>query len=86
MISIPQLIGFELLSAGFSLWSKVECGREHDRWVVYANLRSADDDPERALAESERILRRVLDTRLSARDWMAVVLCGGRVSHTVRPD
>lgn len=86
MISIPQLIGFELLSAGGSLWSAIECDREHDRWVVYASLRPAEGGTEWALAESERLLRDVLDRRLSARDWVAVVLCGDRVSHTVKPN
>ncbi len=86
MISIPQLINFELQSAGGALWSAVECDRKYDRWVVSANLRSADGSAARAIAESERLLKDVLDRRLRDRDWLAVVLCGGRVSHTVRPD
>lgn len=86
MVSIPQLINFELLSAGSSLWSTVECDRRHDRWVVYANLRPVEGGTEEAFSKSERLLKDVLDRRLSARDWLAVVLCGDRVSHTVRPD
>ena len=86
MIDIPQLIGFELLSAGGSLWSSVEFDRKHDRWIVYASLRTEEGRTEHALVESERLLRDVLDRRLCARDWLAVVLCGGRVTHTVRPD
>ena len=31
-------------------------------------------------------MRRVLENRLSARDWIAAVLCGERLSYTIRPD
>jgi hypothetical protein len=30
-------------------------------------------------------LRSVLHSRVTARDWVAVVLCGDRISYTVRP-
>ena len=86
MIDVPQLVVFELSSAGARLWSSVRCDRDGDRWVVYANLRAERDPAEPALAESARIFKRVLNNRLRARDWIAAVLCGGRVSYTVTPD
>lgn len=86
MIDVPRLVVFELSSAGARLWSSVRCDRFAGRWVVYADLRPERDAAEPAFAESARIIRRVLDNRLSARDWIAAVLCGARVSFTVKPD
>ena len=42
--------------------------------------------PDPAFAESAEILRRVLDNRLNARDWIAAVLYGERLSYTIRSD
>ena len=84
MVSLPAVVKFELLSLGTSLWSSVKCVHRHNRLIVYATLR---DEPHSADAfrDSERVLRSVLRSRVSARDWVAVVLCGDRVSYTVRP-
>jgi hypothetical protein len=96
MIDVAQLVEFELLSAGGRLWKSVECDGTRGRWVVYANLKAARDagEPDNArglraqpvFAESAEIIRRVLDNRLNARDWIAAVLCGERLSYTIRPD
>jgi hypothetical protein len=98
MIDVARLVEFELLSEGGGLWASVACTAAHGRWVVYANLRSsrADDieladDADEAVAqpafvESAEIIRRVLDNRLSARDWIAAVLRGERLSYTIGPD
>jgi hypothetical protein len=98
MIDVAQLVEFELLSAGGRLWKSVECDGTRGRWVVYANLRASESDgtcepdaasepiPHPAFAESAEILKRVLDNRLNARDWIAAVLCGERLSYTIRPD
>ena len=98
MVDVAQLVEFELLSAGGRLWQSVACDATHGRWVVYANLRPSGPDegcdPDAgggapiapaAFTESVEILRRVLDDRLNARDWIAAVLCGGRLSCTIRP-
>ena len=84
MVSLPAFVKFELLSLGSSLWSSVKCVHRHNRLIVYATLR---DEPHSADAfgASERVLRSVLHCRVIARDWVAVVLCGDRVSYTVRP-
>jgi hypothetical protein len=87
MFDLSQLIMFELRSAGDRLWESVACDRGQDRWIVYANLRpGAPGTRQPDFAESARILRNVLDNRLSAKDWIAAVLCGDRVSCTIRPD
>lgn len=87
MFDLSQLILFELRSAGDRLWESVACDRGSDRWIVYANLRpGAPEAAEPSFAESAQILRTVLDNRLSARDWIATVLCGDRVSCTIRPE
>ena len=97
MIDVARLIEFELLSAGGRLWKSVECDDARGRWVVYADLKAseardgrADADANRlaaqtAFVESAEILRRVLDNRLNARDWIAAVRCGERLSYTIRP-
>jgi len=96
MIDVARLIEFELLSAGGRLWKSVECDDTRGRWVVYADLKAIDGDgraaadaswlaAQTAFVESAEILRRVLDTRLNARDWIAAVLCGERLSYTIRP-
>ena len=94
MIDVAQLVEFELLSAGGRLWKSVACDGTRGRWVVYANLRAGESDERRetdgaafesAFAESAKILKRVLDDRLNARDWVAAVLCGERLSCTIRP-
>jgi len=84
MVSLPAFVKFELLSLGSALWSSVKCVHRHNRLIVYATLR---DEPRSADAfrDSERVLRSVLHSRVIARDWVAVVLCGDRVSYTVRP-
>ena len=84
MVSLPTVVQFELLSVGASLWSSVKCVRRQDRLIVYATMRSRPSSAD-AFRDSERLLRRVLHSRLVARDWVAVVLCGDRVSYTVRP-
>ena len=86
MIDVPRVLVFELLSAGGRLWSSVRCDRNADRWVVYADLRPERTAAELPLAESATIIRKVLNGRLSGRDWIAAVLCGGRLSFTVTPD
>ena len=87
MFDLSQLILFELRSAGDRLWESVACDRGSGRWIVYANLRpGAPGTPEPDFAESARVLRNVLDTRLSAKDWIAAVLCGDRVSCTICPE
>lgn len=87
MFDLSQVILFELRSAGDRLWESVACDRGSGRWIVYANLRpGALGTPEPGFAESARVLRNVLDTRLSAKDWIAAVLCGDRVSCTIRPE
>ena len=94
MIDVVQLVEFELLSAGGRLWKSVVCDGTRGRWVVYASLRASEPDAPAArgapiapaaFAESAEILRRVLDDRLNTRDWIAAVLCGGRLSCTIRP-
>jgi hypothetical protein len=84
MFDVSQVIVFELQSAGGRLWESVECDRGGDRWIVYANLRP-HSEADGELAESARIIRSVLDNRLSSRDWIAAVLCGDRVSYTITP-
>jgi hypothetical protein len=84
MVSLRTVVQFELLSLGNRLWSAVKCVHRHDRLVVYATMRSEPHSSD-AFRDSERILRSVLHNRLMARDWVAVVLCGDRVSYTVRP-
>jgi len=84
MVSLPAVVKFELLSLGSSLWSSVKCVHRQNRLVVYATLREAPHSPD-AFRDSERVLRTVLHSRVIARDWVAVVLCGDRISYTVRP-
>jgi hypothetical protein len=93
MIDVAQLVEFELLSAGGRLWKSVACDGARGRWVVYASLRASEPGADRgmpvapaAFAESAEILKRVLESRLNARDWIAAVLCGERLSCTIRPD
>ena len=96
MIDVAQLVEFELLSAGGRLWKSVECDGTRGRWIVYANLKPARDalEPDNSrgpsarpeFAESAEIIRRVLDNRLNARDWIAAVLWGERLSYTIRSD
>jgi hypothetical protein len=87
MFDLSQLIVFELRSAGDRLWDSVACDRGSGRWIVYANLRSAvAGGAEPGFGESARILKDVLDNRLSAKDWIAAVLCGDRVSYTITPN
>jgi hypothetical protein len=86
MIDVPRLVVFELSSAGGRLWSSVRCDRRAGRWVIYTHLRSERDTAGPAFAESARIIKSVLNNRLGARDWIAAVLCAGRVSFTVKPD
>jgi hypothetical protein len=95
MIDVAQLVEFELLSAGGRLWKSVACDGTRGRWVVYASLRASEPGEcqetgratvgPAAFAESAEILKRVLDDRLNARDWVAAVLCGERLSCTIRP-
>ncbi len=84
MISLPAVVKFELLSLGGALWSSVKCVHQRSRLVVYATLRDKPNSAD-AFRDSERVLRSVLHSRVIARDWVAVVLCGDRVSYTVRP-
>jgi hypothetical protein len=72
------------MSSGAALWASVKLDQRRERWIVYTSLRgelerSADD----AFRESETILRDVLRVRLTAHNWVAVVLCGNRLSHTI---
>ncbi len=84
MVSLPAVVKFELLSLGSSLWSSVKCVHRHNRLIVYATLRD-EAHSANSFRDSERVLRNVLHSRVIARDWVAVVLCGDRVSYTVRP-
>jgi hypothetical protein len=84
MISLPAVVKFELLSLGSSLWSSVKCVHRQNRLIVYATLRN-EPHSSNAFRDSERVLRSVLHSRVTARDWVAVVLCGDRISYTVRP-
>ena len=95
MIDVAKLVEFELLSAGGRLFKSVACDGTRGRWVVYANLHASEADERQlidravvesaAFAESAKILKRVLDDRLNARDWVAAVLYGERLSCTIRP-
>ncbi len=84
MVSLPAVVKFELLSLGSALWSSVKCVHRQKRLIVYATLRDEPHSPD-AFRDSERVLRSVLHSRVTARDWVAVVLCGDRISYTVRP-
>ena len=84
MISLSAVVKFELLSLGSGLWSSVKCVRRQNRLIVYATLRDEPHSTD-AFRDSERVLRSVLHSRVIARDWVAVVLCGDRVSYTLRP-
>ena len=98
MIDVARLVEFELLSTGGRLWKSVECDGSRGRFLVYANLNASDTvtgsghvdaaEPAAAprFAESAAIIRRVLESRLTARDWIAAVLCGDRLSYTIRPN
>jgi len=94
MIDVARLIEFELLSAGGQLWKSVACDDTRGRWVVYADLKASEARgaheasrlvAQTAFVESAEILRRVLENRLNARDWIAAVLSGERLSYTIRP-
>lgn len=80
-------IAAELRGSGSGLWSSVECDVKRDRIVVYARLvphRQAD--LERALAESERVLKSVLEQRAaSASRWLAAVQWSERLCRTFMP-
>ena len=85
MVKLSDVVAFELMSSGGELWRSVRLDQRHERWIVYMSLRdelarSADD----VFRESEAILRDVLRARLTAHDWLAVVLCGDRLSRTIR--
>lgn len=84
MIALPADVKSELLTLGSALWSSVKCVHRHNRLIVYATLRDEPGSAD-AFRDSERVLRRVLHSRVIARDWVAVVLCGDRVSYTLRP-
>lgn len=92
MIDLKHLVEFELLSAGNRLWKSVQCHASRGRWIVYASLKlgesgaGLESGARHAFRDSAAIIKRVLGDRLNARDWIAVVLCGERLSHTIRPD
>jgi hypothetical protein len=92
VIGLAQVVEFELLSAGSRLWKSVRCDGSRGRWIVYANLKVGESGEglqcatRRSFADSAAIIRRVLGERLNARDWIGVVLCGERLSFTIRPD
>jgi hypothetical protein len=76
----------ELLRCGESLWSTVECDVKRECVIVYARLTTPTGTSlENALAESERVLTKVLDRRLEGHAWLAAVHWSGRLCRTIRP-
>lgn len=81
-----HLIASELLQRGESLWSSVECDLKRDCVVIYARLHA---NPvcgvDRALAESERVFKSVLEQRLAGHSWLAAVQWSERLCKTFTP-
>jgi hypothetical protein len=76
-------IASELLLRGYSLWSSVECDVKGDRVVIYARLRANPSlGVERALAESERVFKSVLEHRVEGHNWVAAVQWSERLCKT----
>ncbi len=79
-------IAAELRDSGGRLWSSVECDMTRDRVVVYARLCTHPRiDIQVALAESERVLKTVLERRLEGGGWMAAVQWSERLCKTFIP-
>jgi hypothetical protein len=77
----------ELLDSGSRLWSSVECDVKQHCIVVYARLYMHSRlDVDGALAESERLLKSVIERRLDGRkDWVAAVQWSDRLCKTFTP-
>jgi hypothetical protein len=80
-------IAAELLDSGHRLWSSVECDVKQHCIVVYAQLFIHPRlDVNGALAESERLLKSVLERRLEGRKrWVAAVQWSSRLCKTIVP-
>ena len=78
----------ELRDSGGRLWSRVECDVKPNYIVVYARLwPHADTNIQRALAESEHLLKTVMERRLEGgRRWFAAVQWSERVCKTFAPE
>jgi hypothetical protein len=74
----------ELLDSGSRLWSSVECDVRQHCIVVYARLYSHSRlDVDGALAESERLLKSVIERRVDGRkSWVAAVQWSDRLCKT----
>ncbi len=78
-----QDIVAELLDNGGWLWSRVECDVSRGRVVVYARLRAEPPlGVRRALAESERVFKAVLEPHLQGQKWLAAVQWSERLCRT----
>jgi hypothetical protein len=80
-------IAAELLDSGSLLWSSVECDVKQNCVVVYARLYTHSRvDIEGALAESERLLKSVIERRLAGqKSWVAAVQWSDRLCKTFMP-
>jgi hypothetical protein len=80
-----QALADELLVCGGELWSSVKCDMKRDCVVVYARLCPHPClDIDGALAESERLLKSVLERRLDRhKTWVAAVQWSNRLSKTI---
>jgi hypothetical protein len=78
----------ELRDGASGLWSSVECDVKRDCIVVYARLWTHPHiDLESALAESERLLKSVIERRLEGRRaWLAAVQWSDRLCKTFSRD
>jgi hypothetical protein len=81
-------IAAELRHSGGPLWSSVECDVKRDRVVIYARLCThPQTDIQTALAESERVLKTVLERRMEGGGgWMAAVQWSERLCKTFVPN
>jgi hypothetical protein len=77
----------ELRHSGSRLWSSVDCDVRPNCIVVYARLSTHPRlDVAGALAESEELLKAVLERRLEGRrSWVAAVQWSERLCRTIRP-
>ena len=76
-----------MLDSGSRLWSSVQCDVTQHCIVVYARLYGASLlDVDGALAESERLLKSVIERRLDGRkSWVAAVHWSDRLCKTIVP-